>query len=134
MSNTLTAQDLNQYQWEHRLILVITKDTASKVFQKQIQELTQNMEGLIERKLLLYKVTPTQYQLIDPRKQNQQNHWINTDALYATYGKNDPSFKVLLFGLDGGIKLEKVKILTTNELFRIIDSMPMRAAEMRRKN
>ncbi|MBT8185067.1 MAG: DUF4174 domain-containing protein, partial [Eudoraea sp.] len=36
-------------------------------------------------------------------------------------------------GLDGGIKYRKTALLTMEELFSIIDSMPMRRAEMRKK-
>ena len=38
---------------------------------------------------------------------------------------------MILIGLDGGIKLEQTTILKKKELFRIIDSMPMRMEELR---
>jgi hypothetical protein len=43
------------------------------------------------------------------------------------------AFKVVLIGLDGGIKLQKNGQLTPEELFGTIDSMPMRRAEMNKK-
>ncbi|MEN0050651.1 MAG: DUF4174 domain-containing protein, partial [Bacteroidota bacterium] len=45
------------------------------------------------------------------------------------------SFTVILIGKDGGEKLRrKGKLLTRKALYQTIDVMPMRRAEMRRKN
>ncbi|GAB3917613.1 hypothetical protein GCM10028804_06020 [Larkinella terrae] len=41
-------------------------------------------------------------------------------------------FKGWLIGKDGGVKRTFVKPINPNELFRLIDSMPMRQAEMRK--
>ena len=42
-------------------------------------------------------------------------------------------FRVLLIGLDGGKKLDQTKMLSVKKLFNIIDSMPMRQAEIQKK-
>jgi hypothetical protein len=41
------------------------------------------------------------------------------------------AFEIILIGLDGGIKLRKNDIVSREELFSIIDAMPMRRNEMR---
>lgn len=41
-------------------------------------------------------------------------------------------FRVLLIGLDGGKKLDQTKMLSVKKLFNIIDSMPMRQAEIQK--
>ena len=40
----------------------------------------------------------------------------------------------MLIGLDGGIKLEQIQILSAEKLFAIIDGMPMRKREIRKNN
>ncbi len=55
-------------------------------------------------------------------------------AWYKKY-KVEPSipFTLILVGKDGGEKFRSGKITTTQELFAIIDAMPMRQSEMRRR-
>jgi len=38
-----------------------------------------------------------------------------------------------LIGLDGGVKLKETEVLKKEDLFSIIDSMPMRLREIRQK-
>ena len=40
-------------------------------------------------------------------------------------------FKLVLVGKDGGVKLEQDAVLAPEELFAVIDRMPMRRNEMR---
>ena len=42
-------------------------------------------------------------------------------------------YEVVLIGLDGGIKLKKQDVLTTKELYNVIDRMPMRLDELKHK-
>ena len=42
-------------------------------------------------------------------------------------------FRVILIGLDGGIKIEKVKAISKEELFQKIDAMPMRIREIKNR-
>ena len=44
------------------------------------------------------------------------------------------AFSVVLIGKDAQEKLRRTSPLAPNELFAIVDAMPMRQAEMRNKN
>ena len=52
-------------------------------------------------------------------------------SLFEKYSENG-QFEVILIGLDGGVKLRKSELLSSEELFTVIDGMPMRRAEIRR--
>lgn len=54
-------------------------------------------------------------------------------SLYARYRVTEGVFTVILIGKDGTEKLRRNEILPPDELFAIVDAMPMRKAEMRRK-
>lgn len=43
-------------------------------------------------------------------------------------------FKFVLIGLDGGIKEKRSSLISTADLFSIIDKMSMRKVEMNRNN
>lgn len=54
------------------------------------------------------------------------------DALYKQYIADTSGFTVLLIGKDGTEKHRTNKLLAVDELFAIIDAMPMRKGEMKK--
>ena len=122
------CQDLKEHQWENRLVLIITKDLISDIFKRQNETLASKTEELKQRKILVYKIIPENYQFEYSNKNTIQN-----DKIFQKYNKADNIFKLILIGLDGGIKLEQTEFLSTEKLFAIIDGMPMRRSEIRNK-
>ena len=51
---------------------------------------------------------------------------------YLDYIKAGSKFNVLLIGKDGGVKATWNRLINTNELFALIDAMPMRKSEMKK--
>ena len=51
--------------------------------------------------------------------------------LWDRYNQRGDSFRLILIGLDGGVKLNQRTIINRKTLFSIIDSMPMRRSELR---
>ena len=133
ITNNMKSQDLKEHQWENRVVLILSKNEDSKEYQKQIAELIKWHKELRERKLLTYHVLPERYTLINDPVDNEQNKWIASSDLFDQFAGDNMAFKVVLIGLDGGIKLQKNGQLTPEELFGTIDSMPMRRAEMNKK-
>ena len=120
------CQNLKEHQWKNRLVLIITKDLTSDIFKRQNVTLASKTEELKQRKILVYKIIPKNYQLEYSNKNIIQN-----DNMFRKYNKADNIFKIILIGLDGGIKLEQTEFLSTEKLFAIIDGMPMRRSEIR---
>lgn len=105
------TQDLidKDYRWKNRLVIVDTsKDEA--VYKSQKLEFDKDPAGIEERKLLLKKSTGIE--------------------LSASVLQKLHDHKVLLIGLDGGVKIESAEVFALEELFEIIDGMPMRRAEI----
>ncbi|MBX2842671.1 MAG: DUF4174 domain-containing protein [Flammeovirgaceae bacterium] len=128
MTQNAQAQDLKKNQWENRLLLLISNNSQNENFRKQISELKANQEGLKERKLVVYQIFPKEYKMA----LNTQNELISS-KLYSYHNPENSPFKVILIGLDGGVKLERPNFLSCKTLFGTIDSMPMRQNELRRK-
>ncbi|WP_373057657.1 DUF4174 domain-containing protein [Zunongwangia sp. H14] len=125
---TINAQDLSTYQWSNRLLLIFTPNPENSVFKEQIQELQKNEEGLQERKLIIFKISPEAYK--NGLKDDEE--WKNSSKLYQELKRTNANFEVQLIGLDGGTKLTKTDLLSIEQLFSTIDVMPMRQAEMRK--
>ena len=58
--------------------------------------------------------------------------WQDSAKLYQRLNPSKSEFEVILFGLDGGIKLRSEVPVKCEDLFGVIDQMPMRKAEMNR--
>jgi len=130
-SNKLIGQDLGQHQWQNRLLLVVSKDSSNTAFREQLATLNSCKPGLKERKLLLYQVLPDQYKMVAPSENN--GSWSTSSDLYQQFNPGNEGFGVILIGLDGGVKLRKNAVLPCEELWAVIDQMPMRRAEIRRQ-
>lgn len=121
----MKAQDLNTHKWKNRVLLIISEKVNSESYKKQINILKNNNEALLERKLVIYHILPKKYKL------NNEN-WVASSNLFKRYNSKDETFKIVLIGLDGSVKLEENNVISAEKLFSIIDAMPMRKSEIRR--
>lgn len=123
------SQDLSDYRWKNRLFVIVTDHIDSQTYLAQMKEFERNETGLTERKLLIFTATPLGYTL----GTKQDSDWQASKNLYKQFKRKDNTFEVILIGLDGGIKRRKTGLLKLEELFAIIDGMPMRRKEIRNK-
>ena len=119
------AQQLDKYRWESRLLVLISNNEDTIASNKLINEIERDTAGLKERKLLIFKVYPNYYSV--------ESEPIEGEALYDKFNPEKVDFKFLLIGLDGRIKLEESYPLSKEDLYKIIDTMPMRASELKGK-
>lgn len=125
-SVSMVAQDLSAHKWNDRLLLILYTENSKYLHQEQMMILQDNIEGLEERKLVIYSVMPDQY-----KKGMGSDNWIKSSRIHNRYSEEDKEFEVILLGLDGGIKLRQSEILSIEKLFATIDAMPMRRNEKR---
>ncbi len=126
---SMSAQNLTEYKWKNRLIIIFTQSSDSKNAEEQLNKLKKDADGLKERKLKIIHSIPGEYQVVFP----EISDWQDSD-LYRKMKQEEDRFEIILIGLDGGVKLRQTELLTLSKLFQTIDSMPMRKAEMRKNN
>jgi septum formation topological specificity factor MinE len=122
--------DLSKHKWKNRIVLVFANDTSLTIFNKQLEELGKDLLGILDRKIVIYKILPNKFQL----EIDVENKWEFSSNLYNDYRQFDSQFEFALIGLDGGIKLTRNQPVSSEELFSIIDQMPMREQELKNKN
>lgn len=123
----MKAQELEKHQWKNRIVLILSNDKESELVKSQLKEFDGKSAGLKERKLIIYQVLPNSYRILN----SGNKEWISGSELYQKYNTKSYDFRVVLIGLDGEEKLQQDEVLTTEKLFSVIDSMPMRRAEIR---
>tara|TARA_R110002126_G_scaffold291063_2_gene450223 strand:+ start:28377 stop:28802 length:426 start_codon:yes stop_codon:yes gene_type:complete len=125
---TVIGQNLEQHQWVNRVLLIFSDDKKDERLIKQIEVFSQEKQSLAERKLLIYHFSENQF------TPEFNTVWFSSTLKTKKYKRKSENFKVVLIGLDGGIKLEQTSLLSTEKLFAIIDGMPMRRREIKTKN
>ncbi|MEL7248176.1 MAG: DUF4174 domain-containing protein [Bacteroidota bacterium] len=129
MLTTTCAQDLSEHRWQDRLIIILAEDADDPTFLQQVAEFKREQAALQERRLLVYQVLPNRYR----QGLDSSTAWTNSSALYEQFSTAQAPFQVLLIGLDGGVKLRQQTPVSREDIFDLIDTMPIRRAEMRRK-
>lgn len=122
---TLSMAQLEQHRWQDRIILIFASSEEEQDFQEQWQDLQKETAGLEERDLVVYTIF-----------EDQSPHNLTAASikqLQKRYHSDQSPFKVLLIGKDGGVKAQQNSPIPGADFFALIDGMPMRRAEMRRK-
>ena len=124
------GQLLSQHHWNERVILLFANHSEQIDLQTQIDLLTQNKEEVTERALVIYQIFESH--VLSPNKKVLTS----ADAV-ALRNSHDISsgeaFTFLLIGKDGTEKMRSEKVVSMSRLFSLIDAMPMRRAEIRKK-
>lgn len=131
--HNLNAQSLESYQWKNRILIISSPSVSNADYKQQIVEFSNSSDELAERKMLVYEIIEDKFKITNYLSGKNVLEWKKLKDKGLESNQNSDVFKVLLIGLDGGIKLEQNEVLKKEELFRIIDSMPMRIQEQYRK-
>lgn len=108
---------LAQYSNNNRRVLLFTDSPNNTITLQQQGILTAEEAGCLDRDIVVETF------VLD-----------KTDKkLLKKYGISSAPFTFLLIGKDGHVALRSFKIVPKTQLFALIDGMPMRRDEMRRK-
>lgn len=126
---TAWAAELNQFIWDSRLLVLVAPHEDSSEVRQQLDAIASREDALIDRDLLLIQLYATGQSRIEKDS-------ISSDEvvrLRKELGTDAKSESLILIGKDGSIKRRAPLDVDLSEIFRQIDSMPMRRSEMRKK-
>lgn len=130
LGSTIFAQGIDRYQWKQRLLLLFTPDMTHSEFERQLYWLGDYSEEMADRQLLVLRITPEETYQADGTLFNQAR----TEWFYHYYDADPRNFTAILVGLDGQEKYRSIGLaITPQELFTLIDQMPMRQTQIRRR-
>ena len=108
----MTSSQINK-----RKVLLFSTAKEPTVLQQQQKILNGEVEGLREREIV-----------IETYLLNERN-----EAVFTRHTAGQAPFTFVLIGKDGGEKLRSNQLVSTKKLFGLIDQMPMRQSEMRKR-
>ncbi len=127
---SLMAQNpLQAHKWQDRVIILFAPYPEQDDLQAQLDRFEEEAQGMRDRKLVVYRLFPDKG--FDPEGMSLDSRTVG--QLRERFSLSAEGFTMLLLGLDGGEKLRRNDPVATRDLFNLIDSMPMRQAEMRRR-
>lgn len=120
-------QIMETYLWQKRVVILFTPniDNTDYVAQKKI--LNDSQKGLLERDVIIIDVVDFNFVSFDGQKQPH----IATKHFYNAYEADPKEFTFILLGKDGEEKWRQPKVMNINDLYGIIDAMPMRQREIK---
>lgn len=124
---TLNGQPIAKHQWKDRLLLLFSNRQDDAVALQQLKRFRNDTAALKERDLLIYRISPKI--VTGPEGEPE----ITSEWFYKYYHVGKDEFNLILIGKDGGEKLRSEELIEVQKVFDLIDSMPMRQAEMRRR-
>ncbi|WP_175416180.1 DUF4174 domain-containing protein [Aggregatimonas sangjinii] len=125
---TTIAQSLDDYKWKNRIVFLVGKTIDSQAMQNQLEQFRNTEEEMAERDLVLFLATRR-----DVFDESYEKVDIRITEIRKTARIKSDFTGVLLFGKDGGCKLKKDFQVEPEEIFDLIDGMPMRRSEIRNK-
>lgn len=108
----ITGNAMGQFS-SHRKLLIFAGETNNHLAQQQLDLLSRAASGVKERAI---KITVAEKE----------------SPLFKKYNADTAQYTVILVGKDGFEKYRTNKIVETDQLFAIIDAMPMRRREMKK--
>jgi hypothetical protein len=123
-----TPMDLSQFQWKNRLLFLFAPNPSHPFFdvlQKSIE--TQQAE-VVDRDLVVFEILESGTSRMDRSDLDPQVAQSLRDKFDVRRGR----FTLILVGKDGGIKLNRQDQTQLEDIFALIDAMPMRREEMKK--
>lgn len=124
-STTTMAQNIDSFKWKNRIVLLKDSNFNSVKLQEQLKALQSNLEKLHDRDILIFVLTDEA--VFDTLKSKTK---LQPLLIIEEFGLKD--FQgLILIGKDGGLKLKDSFVVSPSTICNLIDSMPMRRAELK---
>jgi hypothetical protein len=121
--------DLSQFRWKNRLLFLFAPDNHHPLFEALHDSLSAQKPEVADRDIIVFKVLESGQSRMDMDLLEPQS----ADFLRKRFNVSRGQFTVILVGKDGGVKLNRQEKTELQDIFVLIDAMPMRQEEMRQK-
>ena len=122
--------DLSQFQWKNRLLFLFAPNRSHPLFDVLQKSIATQQAEVADRDLVIFEILESGTSRLDTSDLDPQVAQSLRDKFDVSPGR----FAVILVGKDGGIKLNQQDETRLDDIFGLIDSMPMRREEMRQKS
>ena len=123
---TILDLNLDALRWKNRVLILFSPYESHPLFRLQKDDLTFRVQEVSERDLVILEILEHG----DSRTLNRTISGKAAEGIRNRFGVPSERFQVLLIGKDGGVKLRSEQPVPAQDIFELIDGMPMRRQEM----
>ena len=121
---SLTADPLQDFRWKNRILLILPPQEIAKIN----LQLLKHQKAIVERNLIIINLSESSESFTNQMTLSKDQ----LQTLRTRYKLNNESKPFFtLIGKDGEEKARQDEQLDLQKIFTLIDSMPMRKAEMK---
>lgn len=121
-TQVFAMDSLSQFEWKNRVLLLFG-NSGDALLERQRDILETQSAELADRDMVVLHVSGDGVRAIYGDAPS-----IDGARLRAEADVFDDGFRTILVGKDGGVKLRSEKVVSSLEIFGLIDRMPMRRA------
>jgi len=129
MSSSAWSADLREYRWKNRILLVFSPTASDPGYAAFADAVSSRSYDVKDRDLVLFWVLEKGPSRLEGQPLSQED----AQDLRRRFRIKTGRFTVILIGKDGGVKMMREARAELQEIFDLIDSMPMRQREMKKK-
>lgn len=121
--------DFERFQWKKRLLFIFAPESTDPFFNTLVNEITARKDDVDDRDLVVFEILESGVSSMNRNELDPQQ----AASLRRHFKIPQSTFAVILLGKDGTQKLKRDGRVELDEIFRLVDSMPMRKDEMRKQ-
>ena len=126
MIHQLMAVDLDRYKWKNRIVIIAANERTDD-FRRSVDSMETKAADLNDRHLVVFQVVENGNSFVDSDSLSREHAL----QILEMVKPNEGETVTILLGKDSGEKYRQLGVTDWQEIFRRIDAMPMRQAEMR---
>jgi len=123
------VMDFDQFKWKSRLLFIFASERNDPFFRDLKGEISDRKNEVDDRDLVVFEILESGPSTMNTTQMDPQT----AASLRKHFDLTQQTFALILLGKDGGIKLKRNDPVKLDDIFTLIDSMPMRKDEMRQK-
>ena len=124
-----TSLDLDTFQWKNRLVFIFASSSTDHSYLNQKDEFEGKEDELNDRDIIVFELIETGPSMMGKKLLTNEPQ----SYLRHKFGIPAAGYGFILLGKDGTVKLRAKEVVTSSDLFDLIDRMPMRQEEIKRK-
>jgi hypothetical protein len=123
-----TPMDLSQFQWKNRLLFLFAPNRSHPLFDVLQKSIATQQAEVTDRDLVIFEILESGTSRLDTSDLDPQV----SQSLRDKFDVNPGQFALILVGKDGSVKLNRQEQTRLEDIFALIDAMPMRMEEMKK--
>jgi hypothetical protein len=93
----------SDFRWENRIVIIFSDSETDSLYREQLSNIEGSEDGFLERDIITFHI----FRDGNSRLGTEILHNATVRTIRKKFAEDNPDFRLLLLGKDGGVKLQK---------------------------